>query len=174
MNILDILIAIIVGFCLVRGIFRGIIKELTSIVGVFAGFFVAYHYYPVVAHFMSRFIANESYLNIVSFFLAFAIVFFAVGFVGVVLKHVFKAAALGWADRILGAAFGLVKAILIVSVFLVPLTTFLPQKSPLIKDSLLAPFVYIISEGMVAVVPEEMKQKFGDNVNAMREAWKKP
>jgi membrane protein required for colicin V production len=105
---------------------------------------------------------------------AFAIVFFAVGFVGVVLKQVFKAAALGWADRILGAAFGLVKAILIVSVFLVPLTTFLPQKSPLIKDSLLAPFVYIISEGMVAFVPEEMKQKFGDNVNAMREAWKKP
>ena len=41
MNILDILIAVIVGFCLVRGIFRGIIKELTSIVGVVAGFFAS-------------------------------------------------------------------------------------------------------------------------------------
>jgi membrane protein required for colicin V production len=174
MNILDILIAVIVGFCLIRGIFRGIIKEVTSILGVFVGFFVAYNYYPVVAHLLSRLIVNKSYLNIVSFVLAFTVLFFAVGFVGVILKHVFKAAALGWADRILGGTFGLVKAILIVSVFLVPLTTFLPQKSPFIKDSFLAPYVCIISEKMVTIVPKEMKQKFGDNISALREAWKNP
>ena len=40
MNILDILIVVIVGFCLVRGIFRGIVKEITSIIGVFVGFFL--------------------------------------------------------------------------------------------------------------------------------------
>jgi uncharacterized membrane protein required for colicin V production len=59
-----------------------------------------------------------------------------------------------------------------VSVLLVPLTTFLPQKSPVIRDSLLAPYVSIISAKMVAIVPTEMKKKFGDNVNALREAWK--
>lgn len=173
MNILDILIAVIVGFCLVRGIFRGIIKELTSIVGVVAGFFVAYNYYSVVANPLSRLIIDKSYLNIVSFFLAFAVVFFAVGFLGVILKHVFKAAALGLADRILGGTFGLVKAILIVSVLLVPLTAFLPEKSPLIKDSFLAPYVSILSEKMVVIVPKEMKEKYDDNVNALRKAWKK-
>jgi len=66
-----------------------------------------------------------------------------------------------------------VKAVLIVSVLLVALTTFLPQKSPVIKDSLLAPHVSTVSEKMVAVVPKEMKQKFGDNINALKEAWKK-
>jgi membrane protein required for colicin V production len=95
-----------------------------------------------------------------------------VGLVGVILKHVFKAVTLGWADRVLGGTFGLVKAILIVSVLLVPLLTFLPQKSPVIRDSLLAPYVSIISEKMVAIVPTEMKKKFGDNVKALREAWK--
>ena len=173
MNILDILIAVIVGFCLVRGIFRGIIKELTSIVGVFVGFFVAYNYYPIVAHVLSRFIVNKSHLNIVSFFLVFTVLFFAVGLVGLILKHVFKAVAIVWADRILGGTFGLVMAILIVSVLLVPLTTFLPQKSPIIKDSFLAPYVIIISEKMVAFVPKDMKEEFGDNINALREAWKK-
>ncbi len=172
MNILDILIAVIVGFCLIRGIFRGIIKELTSIVGVFVGFFVAFSYYPIVAHVLSRFIVNKSFLNIVSFFLAFTVLFLAVGLVGVVLKHLFKAFALGWADRVFGATLGLVKAVLIVSVLLVPLTTFLPQKSHVIRDSFLAPYVSIISEKMVAIVPTEMKKKFGDNVKALREAWK--
>ncbi len=173
MNILDILIAVIVGFCLIRGIFRGIIKEVTSIFGVFIGFFVAYNYYPVVTHFLARFLANESYLNIISFFSVFTVVFLAVGLVGVILKRLFRAVALGWADRILGAIFGLVKAILIISVLLVPLMTFLPQKSPVMKDSLLAPYVSIISEKIVAVVPTDMKQQFGDNINALKEAWKK-
>ncbi len=172
MNSLDILILVIGGFCLVRGIFRGIVKELTSIVGVFVGFYVAYNYYPVVAHLISRFFSNKAYLNIVSFFLVFTILFLAVGLVGVVLKRVFKGVALGWADRLLGAIFGLVKAILVVSVLLVPMTAFLPQKSPVIQDSLLSPYVTSISKMMVAVAPEEMKEKFSNNINALKESWK--
>jgi len=173
MNKLDILISVIIGFCLIRGIFRGIIKEIVSIVGVFVGFYAAYTYYPIMAHWFSDFITNEAYLNIICFFLTFTILFLAVGFVGVILRYVFKAAALGWADRILGGTFGLVKAALIVSVLLVAFTTFLPKKSPVIKDSLLAPHMTTISEKMVAMVPEKMKKKFGDNINALKEAWKK-
>ena len=176
MNILDIFILVILGFCLVRGIFRGIIKELTSIVGVFVGFFVAYNFYPVVAVLISRFFANKAYLNIVSFFLAFTVLFLAVGLVGVILKHLFKAVALGWLDRVLGAAFGFIKAVLIVSVLLVPLTTYLPQRSPVIKDSFLAPYATKISQVLVtvvpSVVPEEMKDKFHENINALKETWK--
>jgi len=173
MNILDVAIGVIAGFCLVRGVFRGIVKELTSIVGVFVGFYAAYTYYPVVGDWISHLIKDKSYLNIASFFIAFTIVFLAVGLVGIVLKYLAKAAALGWADRILGGTFGVVKAVLIVSVLMVPLTTFLPQKSPFIKDSLLAPNVSAITEMIVAVVPKEMRQKFGDNINALKEVWKK-
>ena len=173
MNVLDILIGVIVGFCLIRGIFRGLVKEITSIVGVFIGFYAAYTYYPVVAKWLSRLITNESYLNICSFLITFTILFFVVGFIGVLLKHLLKAVALGWADRILGAAFGFLKAVLIVSVLLVALTTFLPQKTPVIKDSLLAPHVSTISENIVVVVPKEMRQKFSDNINALKKAWKK-
>ena len=173
MNVLDILIGVIVGFCLIRGIFRGLVKEIASIVGVFVGFYAAYTYYPVIAKWLSRLITDESYLNICSFFIIFTVLFLVVGFIGVVLKYLLKAVALGWADRILGATFGFVKAVLIVSVSLVALTTFLPQKNPVIKDSLLAPHVSTISENIVVVVPKEMKQKFGDNINALKKAWKK-
>jgi membrane protein required for colicin V production len=172
MNILDIVIGVILGFCLVRGIFRGTVKEITSIIGVFVGFYAAYTYYPIVGNWFSGIIANKSYLNILSFFITFTIWFLAVGFVGVVLKYLLKAVALGWADRILGGTLGIVKAVLIASVLLVPLTTFLPQKPPVIKDSFFARHVSTLSEKMVAVVPKEMKQKFGDNIDALKEAWK--
>jgi membrane protein required for colicin V production len=141
-------------------------------VGVFVGFYVAYNFYPVVAGLISRFFTNEAYLNIVSFFLVFTVLFLAVGLIGVILKHLFKAVALGWADRFLGTAFGFVKAVLIVSVLLIPVTTYLPQKSHVIKDSLLAPYATKISQILVTVVPKEMKEKFGENINALKETWK--
>ncbi len=173
MNILDILIGIIVGFCLVRGIFRGIVKEIASIVGVFVGFFAAYTFYPDVGGWLSGFFNDKSHLNIFSFLIIFTFMFLAVGFVGVILKNLLKGVALGWADRILGCTFGFVKAVLIVSVLLVSLTAFLPQKSPVIKDSFLAPHLSTLSEKMVGVVPEEMKKKFGDNIKALKDTWKK-
>jgi membrane protein required for colicin V production len=172
-NALDIITALIVGFCLIRGIFRGIIKEITSILGVFIGFYAAYIYYPILARWLSDLIANRSYLHILSFFLIFVTVLLAVGFVGMILRHLLKAAALGWADRILGGTFAMVKAVLIVSVLLIALTTFLPENAPVIKNSLLAPRVSAISEKLVAVVPGEMKERFRNNIRALRISWKK-
>jgi len=172
-NALDIITALIVGFCLIRGVFRGIIKELTSILGVFIGFYAAYIYYPILARWLSDLIANRSYSHIISFFLIFVTVLLAVGFVGMILRHLLKAAALGWADRFLGGTFAMVKAVLIVSVLLIALTTFLPENAPVIKNSLLAPRVSAISEKLVAVVPGEMKERFRNNIRALRISWKK-
>jgi len=173
MNALDIVISLIGGFCLVRGIFRGSIKEITSIVGVFVGFYAAYTYYPLLGKWLSQFIVNQPYLNIVSFLLAFAIVFLAVGLVGVILKHLLKGASLGWSDRILGGLLGTLKAALVVSVLLIPIMTFLPQNHSLIKDSILAPYVTIASETIVAFVPKAMKERFGKNVKVLKSSWKK-
>ena len=173
MNILDIFIGIIIGFCLVRGIFRGIIKETASIVGVCVGFFAAYTFYQDVGDLLSGFFNDKSHLNIFSFLFIFTFMFLAVGFVGVILKNLLKGVALGWADRLLGATFGFVKAVLIVSVLLVSLTAFLPKKSPVIKDSFLAPHLSTLSEKIDGVVPEEMKEKFGDNIKELKKTWKK-
>ncbi len=173
MNALDIAICIIGGFCVVRGLFRGIIKEITSIVGVFIGFYGAYTYYPVLARWLSQLITNKSYLYIISFFVAFTLIFLAIGFIGVILKHIFKATALGWADRVLGGTFAVVKAVLIVSVLLIALTAFLPKNAPVMIHSRIAPHITTASEKMAAAVPLDMKEKFRDNIKVLKESWRK-
>ncbi len=174
MNVLDIVISMIVVFCLVRGIFRGIIKELTSIIGVFVGFYGGYMYYPLLARWLSNLIMDKPYLNIISFLLTFTILFIAIGSVGVILKHLFKIAGLGWTDRLLGGTLAIVKAVLIVSVLLIPITAFLPKNSPVIKHSIIAPHVSLASEKIVAAVPRDMKEKFRDNIKSLKASWKKP
>ncbi|MFC1857792.1 CvpA family protein [Thermodesulfobacteriota bacterium] len=172
MNPLDILISVIIGFCLIRGIFRGLVKELSSIIGVFAGFYFAYTYYPEVAKLLSRWISNEGYLNILSFLIVFCGLVLIIGILGIVIRYLLKITFLGWVDRICGAGFGFMKGILIVSVLLVVFTAFLPKGVPILKNSLLSPYVTIISEKMAKVVPKDMKHEFSSKLDKLKKEWK--
>lgn len=172
MNPFDMIAVAILAFCVIRGIFRGLIKEVSSIVGVLAGFYAAYTYYGDLAGFFSSWIDNESYLHIVSFLVLFCLVFFAVSIIGVVIKYVLNIAFMGWFDRTCGAAFGLVKGVLIVSMLFIIFTVFLPQGAPLVKNSILAPQVNRISEKMIKVVPRDMKSKFSSKIEDLKQSWK--
>ena len=171
MNFLDILIVIILSYCLIRGIFRGLVKELSSIIGVLGGFYAAYTYYPLVARPFSRWISNTSYLNILSFLIIFCVIFLTISLLGVLIRYLLKVAFLGWFDRICGAGFGIVKGVLIAAVILIALTAFLPKGAPVVKDSLLSPHVTLIAEKMAAVVSDNMKHKFGAKIKALKKAW---
>jgi membrane protein required for colicin V production len=173
MNYLDIIIVVILCYCVIRGVFRGLIKELSSIIGVFGGFYAAYTYYAVVAKPLSEWISNPGYLNILGFMIIFCVVFLVISILGVIINYLLKLAFLGWFDRFCGAVFGAMKSLLIVSVILIALTTFLPKGAPLIKDSLLSPHVTLISEKMIKVVPQEMKDAFTTKITELKKEWDK-
>lgn len=172
MNPFDILIIVILGYSLVRGLFRGLIKELSSIVGVLGGFYAAYTYYNVLAGLLSRLIHDISYLNILSFLIIFCGVLIIVGVLGVIIKYLLNIAFLGWIDRIGGVVFGVLKGILIVSILFITLTAFLPKGTAFIKNSELAPHVSWISEKMANVISKEMKQDFNAKLGELKKAWK--
>ena len=92
--------------------------------------------------------------------------------VGVIIKYLLNIAFLGWADRICGAGFGIIKAVLIVSVLMIALTTFLSKGAPLVKDSLLAPQVTLVAEKMIKVVPLGMKREFQVKIGELKKIWR--
>ncbi len=171
MNPLDVVIIIILGYGLIRGIFRGMVKEISSIVGVIAGFYAAYGYYPLVSKIMEDWITNVSFLNILSFMLIFCVIFFIISIIGVIIKYLLHIASLGWMDRLLGASLGFGKAVLIVSIILVALTAFLPKGAPIIKTSLLSPHITVISENLAQVISIEMKEAYTAKLKEIKKAW---
>jgi len=174
MNPLDMVIIVILGYCLIRGIFRGLVKEISSIIGVLAGFYAAYSYYALLAKPLARWISNTPYLNILSFMIIFCVIFILISIVGIIIKYLLSIAFLGWVDRICGAGFGMIKGILIVSVVLIALTTFLSKHSAIIKDSMLAPHISMVSENMAKVISKDMKDKYSSKIKEYKEVWKKP
>jgi membrane protein required for colicin V production len=94
-----------------------------------------------------------------------------ISMLGVVIKYVLNIAFLGWFDRICGIGFGLLKGILLVSVLLIIFTAFLPKGAPLVKESVLAPHMAMVSERMARVVSRDMKHQFAEKIEELKKAW---
>jgi membrane protein required for colicin V production len=172
MNPFDILIIVVLGYSLVRGLFRGLVKEVSSLIGVLGGFYAAYTYYKVLAGLLAGLIHDTSYLNILSFLIIFCGVLIIVGVLGVIIKYLLNIAFLGWVDRIGGIVFGVLKGILIVSILFITLTAFLPKGTAFIKNSELAPHVSWISEKLAEVISQEMKLDFKAKLGELKKTWK--
>lgn len=171
MNLLDIILIIILGYCLIRGIFRGLIKELASIVGVVGGLYAAYTYYPLLAKALSHWITNSDYSNILGCLLIFTVVYIIISVIGVMIKYFMNIIYLGWTDRICGAFFGAIKGILIAAVLIMILTTFLPSNSSILKDSMVARPIMAVSATMAKVASKEMKAMFGPKRKELIKIW---
>ena len=176
MNVLDYVIAGVIGFCLVRGLFRGLVKEISSIVGVFTGYYCACNYYAPVSEIVQgwQIIENPNYVRIVVFFCLFCLIFFLIGLVGIIIRYLLRELFISWVDTTLGGGFGMVKGVLITSVLLIPLTAFLPNDDKLMKNSILAPHVTVVSKEMVRLVPDHLKEKFTQKIDELKSFWSPP
>lgn len=174
MHAFDILIVTILVYGLIRGVFRGLVREISSIIGVLGGFYAATTYYPYVAKSISMWIANPAYLNIFSYMAIFSVVVMIVAILAVVIKYLLNIAYLGWVDRICGALFGMLKGLLVCCVLFIVLTAFLPKGAVFVKNAALSPYVATVSEVMATVISKEMKENFVAKVKDFRKSWQTP
>ncbi|MBF0111823.1 MAG: CvpA family protein [Desulfamplus sp.] len=176
-NSFDIFIIIVISFGLLRGFFRGFIKEISSIVGVIAGFYGAYTYYKLVAVHLNSLLTDWGYAewtaygNIASFFLIFFAILLFTTLIANIIRYLLKIVFLKWVDRLFGLLFGATKGILVVSVVFTVLTTFLPNQPEFITKSTLTPYVVHISEMATLFISKDLKGEFKVKIERMKEIW---
>ncbi len=172
MNPFDMAIIVVLGYCVIRGIFRGLIKEVSSIVGLAAGFYVAYSYHGAVSPLFSKWITEPAYLKITSFILLFCSVFFIIALIGILIRFVVKLVLLGVVDRIFGGVFGALKATLAVSFAYILLITFLPAGgASVVSASKLAPQINILAKGVISVVPKDVRNSYNKKLSELKRDW---
>ncbi len=171
MNAFDIIVVVVLAYSLIRGIFRGLVKEVSSIVGVLGGFFAAYSFYGVAARFLTGFVSSPAYRNILAFLAIFCAVVVVVNLLAIVIKYLMKIVFLGWLDRIGGLGFGFLKGVLIVSVLFMALTAFLPKGTPLVQKSISAPYISMVAEKMATVVSSDIKRDFSAKLGELKKGW---
>jgi len=172
MNFFDIAIIIIISFCLIRGVFRGILGELANIVGVFAGFYGAYNYYREFTPLLEKYIASQALSSVIVFFLLFSLIFSFILVVAIGLEKLLKVAFLGWIDKTFGAVFGALKGLLISAVIYIVLTNVVPQNNTLITQSTLSPYIARISKVLTLFISKNMNQGIMEKIESMGKTWK--
>jgi membrane protein required for colicin V production len=171
MNALDIIIIAVLAFCVIRSLRTGFIGEIFSILGVIGGIVIGSRCYHLLFPYVGRVISNEDYMKLLSFTLLFLVVFLMAILVGMSLKALLRAVFIGWVDHTLGALFGLLKGVFYISVLMWVLTTFLPKGSAFIVESRLAPYVTYISRGFVLIIPDNLRDVFGEKQKEMQKLW---
>ncbi len=119
MNYFDYFLVLPVLYGLYRGFTKGLILELASLVALVAGIYGAMHFSSITFGYLSEVLEVEaSYLQIASYGLTFLLIVLTVTLTGKVLTMLVKLVALGLINRLMGAVFGGIKALLILSVLL--------------------------------------------------------
>ena len=164
MNLLDVLILACMLFLIVRGIFRGFVREVGSLAGIILGILAACLYHPLMTDFLSRFLPAWKYLPLLSVALVIVVVLVCSNVAAWLLHKFLKKVFLGWADRTLGAGLAILKGIVIIYFAIVLMTFFVPSKASFIADSKLAPAIVHSYQAMVGFFSSEaydnLKKKF--------------
>ena len=129
------------AFFVVKGIFRGFFREISSLAGIIFGIWIGNHYHPQMADLLKTYIPLEKSLSLISFLLLFIVVVIVFNLSGMLLHHLFKKLLIAWLDRGLGFGLALIKGIIISYLLIVLLIFFIPSKSPLVTKSTTARMV---------------------------------
>jgi membrane protein required for colicin V production len=125
MNYLDIILAIPLLWGLYKGVLRGIIKELASLMALIVGIYGTVHFADSIQPYLKSELSIESsFLPIVSFAITFIAIVLIVRFIGFVIDKIIRMVALGLLSKLLGGVFGMLKTAFIISAFLLVFNTF--------------------------------------------------
>lgn len=172
MNLFDACILGILNFCLINGIFRGLIKEGVSLMGVIVGFCAACYYYERIATLLSTWISNEIYLRISGFLIVFLGIVVITNVLIPVIKYVIGLDFISGVDRSFGGGIGIIKGLFVCCMMLIIFTAFLPKGTPYIADSKISRYLAQASERIILVTPKEMKNKFTEKIEVYQKTWK--
>ncbi len=174
MNWLDIAIAAILLFSVIPAVINGLVREIVTLAAVVIGILAALWYYPGPARWLEPYTSSPTVAGFVGFFLIF-LSFLVVGLVvSKLLGALLKAGGLRWFDRLLGAAFGLLRGALVAGALVMALVAFLPGKGgdEAVARSRLAPGVLYCARTIAALAPQQLKQGFQEGLDRVRALWR--
>ena len=169
--VLDIVLGAILLASVVGATLNGLTKELLRIASLVVGLLVAMWGYGLLAGYLAQWISNAKIASAAAFALLFIGCLVTGALLARLLAGIWSLAGLGLVDRLLGAAFGALRGLLLAAVLLLALVAFQPvaDTAGVVADSRIAPFVLNLARGAAAVAPEALRDAYQDGLARVRD-----
>lgn len=166
MNALDWLILLIMMFSALLAAAQGFFFEVISLAGAVLGYLLAAWGYKRLAPWFLDYVKSQPFADLAGFLTIFLSVVILAGVIARLTRWVVHEAGLRWVDRALGAAFGFLRGMLIVTAGLLAITAFAPDSREL-AGSQLAPYFQVAGSGVSWLAPSEIRQKFREGIRKL-------
>jgi membrane protein required for colicin V production len=164
MNWIDLVFIAAIVLSVAYSFARGMIREFFALLALAAGVFLGLKAAPTGVQALSPQLASPVVAAMITFLVTFVVAALLLLFVGSLLAHAVQTVKLGWADRLLGAAFGFGKGILLVLVVILLMAGFQSTGNSALRRSRVAAAVSGLAVRACGLLPPEaantLRQRF--------------
>jgi membrane protein required for colicin V production len=173
MNLLDLVLAVIIGISVATGFMAGFARVGIGFIATISGLLFGFWYYGVPALWLhDHWTMSANAANMLGFFIVFFMFLTAGAMIGKLLAKLFKWTGLTWLDRVLGGLFGLLRGALLAVVFVAVIMAFTPKPMPTwMVGSQVLPYVVDASNLCSKLAPNAVKEAFRDSMFEIRKLW---
>lgn len=173
MNGFDLTVLVLTAVLVVLGAWKGIVRILITLGALVAAFVLASRFHQPVADYWVESPADPSApLRLLAYLAIFVAVMVAGGVLAWAMRKLMKVALLGWADRLAGAALGLVAAALASALLVLPVVAYTPKGESLLGRSRLAPYVAVVADVANQIAPEDLARRYRERIRELRRYWR--
>lgn len=176
MTVIDWAILAILVVSVVTAARSGLVVEVFSLAGLVVGLLLASWDYQRLTPWVGSWIHSLPVAQAVAFLIIVLGVMIAAALAGKFLRWSVQSIGLGWADRLAGAAFGLVKGCVLVTIAVIVIAAFWPSAT-WFRRSRLAPGFLTMAHRVAVVAPADFEQRIRAGVVVLRKDqpdWMKP
>jgi membrane protein required for colicin V production len=173
---IDWIIFVILLLSVLTAAKQGFFVEAFSLAGVILGLLIASWNYQRVLPWLSGWIHTMAIAELVAFMTIAIGIMIVAGLIGRFVRWAVRSVGLGWADRFMGALFGLLKGCVLVTLGVMACAAFLPRTAWL-EQSRLVPYFLSVAHQSAIVTPSDFGERIRHGVKMIREAqpdWLKP
>ena len=123
------LFAILIG----RGLWLGLLKQVTGFIALYLGYFAASRYHDKIFPVLRDISENPKVVFLTSYVLLFVITYVVVMLLGKAMGYVIQLTITGWFDRLLGAVVGFAKAVILAVLLHMILGTVLAPENQMLR-----------------------------------------
>ena len=119
-NIPDLLFSLVLIYFTINGLFKGLVKEITDLTGLFISCYIASEYHENLDSLINEYqiILDKTNSQIIAFIITFIVTIVIIKILSSLIQKFFEFAYLGWLNKLLGSLLGFIKGFTIISIII--------------------------------------------------------